>query len=693
QSVIFDTDLITLGPTQNFFSFGFAALHFSNPSQNRYSYRLEGFDPEWHDAGTVRSASYTNVDPGTYVFRVRAANSAGIWNMEGAAVRVIVLPPWWQTLWAYGLAGLFLVAFVVGLDRYQRRRLVRIERQKSEFRETRLRAELAEERTRSVQQISNLRERFFANVAHEFRTPLTLVLGPLEDMAARSNSATDPDTVEDVELALRNVNRLNRLVNELLDVARLEADRLILERRPADFVAFVAEVAGAFLPLAERTGRVFELRMPDTSIPVMMDSVQMEKVLLNLLSNAFKFAAAEGTIRVTVDQPNQGSVAVRVFNTGPGISQDRLSRLFDRFYQNEDARHLGQVGSGIGLSLVRDLTALHEGSVVAESQDGVGVTFSVLLPRLTGTGHEGALIEHASLSVGTLVSDLIAAEEENQKVPDVQIDLDDPEVTARPTILVVDDHVGIRALIRRRLEPTYRVVEAVDGVDGLERIRRLLPDLVISDVMMPRMDGYGLCTAVKADPEISFVPIILLTALAAREYRITGWETGADAYLAKPFDDRELMSVVVNQIAASHRLKERLGQELRSQAALDGTSSDPDRATSGKPTSAVDQLQSSIDDVFARHYVDEDFGVDDLAEALGMSRMTLYRNVDKLSEGSPAELLRSYRLARAAEMLVARSGTVGEICYACGFRNLAHFCRVFKSEFQCTPSAYARGVC
>jgi CheY-like chemotaxis protein len=277
-----------------------------------------------------------------------------------------------------------------------------------------------------------------------------------------------------------------------------------------------------------------------------------------------------------------------------------------------------------------------------------------------------------------VVNDLIAAQDESRSGLEAEIDRDDEETGSRPTVLVIDDHAAIRTLVRRRLEPMYRVVEAADGVKGLDKVRRLLPDLVISDVMMPELDGYGLCTALKADPETSFIPIILLTARAAQEDRITGWDTGADAYLAKPFDDRELMSVVVNQLAAVHRLRERLAERLE-------PTSSPDDSP------AQDPFLRRVHEIIAQRCADEDFGVDDLVSESGLSRGTFYRRLEELAAEPPASMIRRVRLETAAAMLAAGTGNVGEVCYASGFRNLAHFCKAFKDTYGVTPSAYAAG--
>jgi len=358
--------------------------------------------------------------------------------------------------------------------------------------------------------------------------------------------------------------------------------------------------------------------------------------------------------------------------------------LCERFYQTDESVQLGQVGSGIGLSLVKDIVGLHEGTVEVASDSESGVTFTVQLPRPKDPTSQP--VEKAPPSLGlanVVIEDLIALKDEPRVVSKIDTFAEDE----KPTVLVVDDHAAIRTLVRRRLEPMYQVVEALDGADGLEKVNRLLPDLVISDVMMPVMDGFELCTSIKANHDTSFIPVILLTARAERKDRITGWDTGADAYLAKPFDHAELMSIVVNQIASTHQLKERVREQIEASSQRDFPI---DERPVGIP-SPEDLLKSTFMEVIAARYIDENFSVDEMAMALGMSRSTFFRKVESVFGRSPSAVLRTFRLEKAAFMFATNEGTVSEICYATGFKNVAHFSKSFREQFGVTPSKYSRG--
>ncbi|MEM8602080.1 MAG: ATP-binding protein, partial [Bacteroidota bacterium] len=649
-----------------------------------------------------RTATYTNVPPGRYTFRVRGTNNDGVWNEAGTALGVVVVPPWWRTWWAYLLYGV-AIAFAVAMGlRYRRERI-----------ELRHRSEMERLEAEQLRELDRARSRFFANVSHEFRTPLTLTLGPLDDVRAGHYGAV-PDAMDaPLSLARTNAGRVLTLINEILDVSRLEAGQVPLQAQAVDLGAFVSGLAAMIAPLAERRRLVLEVDVPAEPVVVYADPALLEKVAMNLLSNALKFTPEGGHVWVEVASDDAtASVAVR--DDGPGIAPDALVRVFDRFYRASEAEHA--VGTGIGLALARELAHLHRGTLDAASTVGQGSTFTLTL-RL-GHDHlpEGAVDLDAPLvgwdaeDPGELPVVSIGDGASSSTTPDqtsTLATLDGPSgdgADGRKTVLVVEDHPEVRAFIRRHLErgtPSYRVLEAASGDQGLDKARCLLPDLVLSDVMMPgTLDGVALCRALKADPETDFLPVVLLTARAAPEDRIGGLKEQADDYLTKPFDPAELRARIANLIAGRQRLRERFLQEGMARV-LSEQGYDASNTATPSPTlppalhpsvpevtSADEALLTSVRQTVEARLADEDFGVSDLADAVGLSRSQLYRRLHALTGQSTSDVIRTFRLERGAQLLTAGVGTVSEVAYAVGFKTVSHFSNAFTAHHGCRPSAY-----
>jgi signal transduction histidine kinase/ligand-binding sensor domain-containing protein/DNA-binding response OmpR family regulator len=671
---IWDAAALRLSHRETMVTFEFAALDFSVPEKNRYAYRLHGFDYDWVEAGTARSATYTRLPPGSYTFQVRGSNNDGVWNLEGASVRVVVLPPWWRTWWAYALyAGLF-GGLLLGIRRYEMRR-IHLEH----------RLDQASERALQLRELDWAKSRFFANVSHEFRTPLTLTLGPLDDIQSGIYGPLDGPMAAQVDLARRSAGRVLDLINQILDVARLESGRTTLHARPLDVGAFVDVVAQPFREMAARKAMTFEVALPATPVEVFADPTQLEKAVANLLSNALKFTPEGGTVRVTVTSEDDAArVAVR--DSGPGIPSADLPHVFDRFYQVNEATQT-QLGTGIGLALAKEVVDLHGGTLAVESQAGFGSTFTLTLPL--GRAHlaPDQVDETAGpWAPGVSSTPLLAAPGgDGVSAAEQVVEHSDDQTT----VLVVEDHPEVRAYIRRHLEPAYHVLEAADGEAALALARTLLPDLVLSDVMMPKLDGLGLCRALRADPETDFIPVILLTAKAAPEDRLEGLAEHCDDYLTKPFDVAELRARIDNLIAMRKRLRERFRQ-----AGADGDTMAPSPLRLPAPadiTSADDVFLKRVAEAVEANLGDEAFSVERLAEAVGVSRSQLHRQLRALAGQAPSDLIRTLRLERAAHLLAARAGTVSEIAYAVGFKSVGHFSDRFVDVYGCRPSSYATG--
>jgi signal transduction histidine kinase/ligand-binding sensor domain-containing protein/DNA-binding response OmpR family regulator len=671
---------VRLSPSQRSFTFELAAPSFLAPERQEFRYRLVPYDREWIDAGTRREASYTKVPPGKYRFEALASGPDGEWSPRPAVVEVEVVPRFFETSWFLLVAFLASAALFAGLvaalirlrEARQRRRGGQLER-------------LVEERTATIgeqaeklRELDQLKSQFFANVSHELRTPLTLTLGPLRDALEGRFGPLRDDLAGQLGVAERNAQRLLGLVDQLLDIARLDAGRLRLRVRQGDLAAFIRQRVEAFLPLAQR--REIELSLASAEpVEVWFDEVQLEKVFDNLVSNALKFTPRGGRVQVAVAAPPWSSwVTMSVRDNGPGIPADQLGQVFDRFYQVEATSRRRWPGAGIGLALARQLVELHSGSISAESPEGEGACFTVALRR--GANHfPPGLVEEGPATRDRPSSTFVVPAFLDEPGGLEGDEEPSPEEADRTTVLVVEDNAEIRAYIRRHLEPDYRVVEAADGVQGLAEARRLVPDLVVSDVMMPGLDGNALFRSLREDPELEFVPVVLLTAKASAESRIQGLREGVDDYLVKPFDPRELKARVDNLIASRKRLLAR----------FEGAPPRPLRATEVQVTSADESFLARVQATVEERLGDSELTVESLAEALACDRSYLLRRLRALTGETPSGLIRSLRLQRAEQLLKAGAGTVSEIAYSVGFKSVAHFSNAFQETYGERPSTFA----
>jgi signal transduction histidine kinase/ligand-binding sensor domain-containing protein/DNA-binding response OmpR family regulator len=686
DTVISEKKVILLSYAENVFSFEFAALNYTHPGKNQYAYRLEPFERDWVNCGPRRYASYTNLSSGTYAFHVKASNNDGVWNEEGISITLIITPPWWETTWAYMGYALIGILLLYSSRRYEMNRL-RLKHQ----------VELRDVETKKLKQVDEMRSRFFANISHEFRTPLTLILGPIEKLRSKF---TDEEGLHDLGMMKRNAHQLLRLINQLLDLSKLEAGGMKLHASRANIVPVVKGIANSFESLAVLRRIDLHLSCEQDEIQVYFDKGKLDQILMNLLSNAFKFTPDGGKVKVAMRQaPSPTSpisrsagdslkggdrekvgwwgevVEITISDTGIGIPADKVSHVFDRFYQVDDSTTREQGGTGIGLALVRELVELHHGTIRVTSQPGVDTEFIVSLPL--GKEH----LKYAEIvdwtgneEIEEPVPEAIA--EGSGSVPEPRTLLDHD--VHQYLVLIVEDNAEVRKYIRDNLPSSYSVIEASDGAEGINKARETIPELIISDVMMPKKDGYELCRTLKNDEKTSHIPIILLTAKAASENKIEGLETGADDYLIKPFEPKELVARVKNLIDLRRRLRERF------KAAV--------------PLKPGEVAVTSIDDAFLKKVMgiveerlgNEAFSVEDLAGEAGMSRSQLHRKMTALTGQSPSDFIRYMRLHRAMELLKKNAGTVSEIAYTVGFSGVSYFTKCFREQFQLLPSEVKR---
>jgi len=646
------TEALELHHNQNVFSIEFAALSFIHPEKNKYQYKLEGFNTDWLTTdGKSRRVTFTNLDPGDYVFRVRASNNDGLWSENDVTLRIRILPPFWKTHTAMVLYGLI----VLGALLLTRRLIQQRERVKFAIEQERQEAH-------RMHELDMMKIRFFTNVSHEFRTPLTLILTPLEKLLKQTHDASQQ---EQFQMIHRNAKRLLNLVNQLLDFRKLEVQEIRFNPSEGDIVAFVRDTVYSFSDLSEKKAVRLEFVTGLTMLETIFDQDKLEKILFNLLSNAFKFTPEHGAVKVslnivttgTLPEGSRGMLEITVADTGIGIPADKQERIFDRFFQNDVPKSMVNPGTGIGLSIVREFVRAHGGTVTVRSVPDEGSTFTVQFPlREIGTTALAESVAQASVS----------------PTGDVPESSD-----KRPVLLLVEDNEDFRFYLKDNLRQHYQVLEARNGKGGLQQALQHLPDLIVSDVMMPEMNGIELCRRIREDQRLSHTPIILLTARTGEEQKVEGFEVGADDYITKPFSFEILQSRVRNLI---HQ-REVFHRDFRRQIDV--------KVSDVKITSLDEKLIQNAIKLVEDNIADAEFSVEHLSRELGMSRVHLYKKLMALTGKGPLEFIRSIRLQRAAQLLEKSQLTVSEVAYQVGFNNPKYFARYFKDEFQMLPSAYA----
>lgn len=655
---------IELSYKDDIITFEFAALNFRNAAKNQYAYKLQGFNDDWIQLGTKREITFTNLDPGEYLLQVRGANNDGVWNEAGTSLEIVIAPPWWRTWWAYALYAALTLTILYSMRRYEMSR-----------QQLKHNLELEHVHAEKLEELDHLKSRFFANISHEFRTPLTLILGPIANLQRNVTSQT---AQRELSMMQRNGKRLLRLINQLLDLSRLEAGKLTLQANQGNVVPFVKGIFYSFESLAVRKKITMRFEADREEVMLYFDRDKLEKIVTNLLSNAFKFTAEAGEIAVTVTI-NEKFVKISVKDTGTGIPIDRLEHVFDRFYTRADDLSKEHEGIGIGLALTKELVELHHGEISVASEAGKGAEFTVCLPL--GKDHltEDEFVEMGKEqgAIGLRVKTPLPQPSNN---PAIQPSIDpaiQPQATSNQIILIIEDNPDMRAYIREQLRDLFQVKEAEDGEEGIEKAVDTIPDLIISDVMMPKMDGYQLCARLKTDERTSHIPIVLLTAKSSGESKIEGLEHGADDYLIKPFDSHELLARVRNLIEQRRRLRERFGKEIKLQPR--------DIAI----TSADEKFLERAMAVVEAHISEADFDVETFGWKVGMSRKHLHRKLKALTNQAPREFIRTLRLQRAARLLEQHAGNVTEVAYEVGFNSLSHFAKAFKEQFGVLPKDFA----
>ncbi len=513
---------------------------------------------------------------------------------------------------------------------------------------------------RELRELNRMKSNFFANISHEFRTPLTLIKGPIDKLAQNPEERLEQ---QDIKMIRRNTNRVLGLVNQMLELSKIDQNKLDLKPTEGDIFKCLRAAAASFNSHAAQRHMDYRVDIPNEPLWAAFDRDKLEKIVYNLLSNAFKFSE-DGELITFKTQYENGELSIQISDSGRGIPQEKLPFIFDRFYQVDSSTTKDREGSGIGLSLSKDLVELMDGTITASSEEGKGTYFIVQLP-----------IDR--IKTGQSVTYMIGQDVEKDKVEYDLFNLSKSDKRDLPQILLVEDNSDMRQFIKSQLIHNYRVQEALNGAEGLKQATSTVPELIITDLMMPKMDGIELCKKLKSNIETSHIPIIMLTARAGVENKIEGLETGADDYLTKPFDEGELSVRVSNLITQRQRLREHF--------ARDDIKLDPSKITT---TSLDKKFLEKLLKLLESEHSNADFGVPQMQQALAMSKTQLHRKLKALTNETPGELLRNFRLKRAAQLLSQKADTVTQIAYQVGFNNLSYFAKCFKELYGVSPSSY-----
>ncbi len=639
---------VTLKYRQNNFSCRFAALSYRNPSKNQYAYQLAGQNKDWIHIANKNELTFSNLAPGRYTLRVKGSNNDGIWNEEGAALKIHILPPWWLSLWAKAGYGLLTTFLLFGVYRFQ------------------LRRKLSLEEAKRLKELDQVKTKLYTNITHEFRTPLTIIQGTAEQEIHQNGQITAEHNLQNAQTIQRNSAQLLTLVNQLLDLRKLESGQLALQWIQDDIIQYLKYLTESFHSHAENKGLQLHFLSEINQLEMDYDPDKLLYIVSNLLSNAIKFTPAGGNIyfQVSADIPNT-QLVLKVKDTGIGIEEAELPKVFDRFYQIDDSVVRKQEGSGIGLSLSKELVNLMGGQIEVNSQLGKGSVFSVSLPisqnaQKQKVNREDVYRKTLGFATPPVLSN--GMKEKKEVLSDF------------PLVLIIEDNPDVVRYLTSCLDQQYNLLTAQNGQIGIQTALDMVPDLIISDVMMPEKDGFEVCQILKEDERTSHIPIILLTAKADIASKLEGLKHGADAYLSKPFHRDELDIRMEQLIELRKKLQERFGSLDFEQFNVQRNS--PEEAFLLKLRQIVEENLS-----------DSNFGMVQLCRAIGLSRSQLFRKLKALTGKSTSLVVRSIKLQKARHLLKTTDRTVTEIAYDTGFSDLAYFSKCFMEEYGENPSA------
>lgn len=668
-----DANMFQLAHYDNTFSIIFSTLQYNNPEQISYQYKIEELSNQWLSTEPgVNRVTYNNLPPGKYTFHVRALSHGNL--SEIRTVKILITPPWYEMWWAYCIYVFLLGLLVLGIVNYILSRM----RHRREI----MKREHAE-------QLNEAKLQFFINISHEIRTPMTLIINPLEKLLAEKKGGEVQKTYL---MIYRNAQRILRLINQLMDIRKLDKGQMFMKFRETDMVGFIDDVMLTFDYMARKKKIHFSFEHAMPQLKVWVDMNNFDKILMNIFSNAFKYTPEQGEITVSLStgrdatrrDPLKEYFEITVTDSGIGLDREKIERIFERFYQIDNDVTKSNFGTGIGLHLSRSLVELHHGIIFAENrEDAPGSRFVIRIPL--GSAHlrtdeledvEALITPHAVL-VKPEKTDLEEVFEEEEGEEDEE-GKKTGKAKNRMRILIVEDEEEILSYLKEELEGDYRIMTRKNGREAYDTILADTPDLVISDIMMPEMDGLSLCRKIKQNTNVNHVPVILLTAKSKPEDTMEGMATGADAYMVKPFNTELLKSTIANLLANRKLLKSKFS----------GAQQQEDKVQKLSMKSADEILMSKIMKVINENLSNPDLNVEMLAANVGLSRVHVHRKLKELTNLSARDFIKNIRLQQAAALLKEKKLTVSEVAYATGYTNLSHFSSSFKEVHGMSPKEY-----
>ncbi|OKS86845.1 hypothetical protein RG47T_2302 [Mucilaginibacter polytrichastri] len=648
--------------SQNVFSLEFAACDFFNPHKVQYQYKLEGFDKTWLNApANVRKATYTNLDAGDYVFKVKAYNSNNVKNASVITLKITVLPPFWKSPLAYVL---YFLGFIATLFYIRHKGILKLKKefatkQQNLESERKVAQEMVE--AKRMHELDLMKIKFFTNVSHEFRTPLSLILSPIEQLIKSSDK---PEQQQQLQMIKRNGRRLLNLVNQLLDFRKMEFKELKLSLTKGDIVQFVREISVSFSDIAQQKNLSYVFDSEIESLITKFDNDKLERILFNLLSNAFKFTPADGHISVMMSldkssaATDQQMLEIKVIDTGIGITADKQAKIFERFFQADMPQSLLNQGSGIGLSITREFVKMHGGEITVTSEPDNGSCFTILLP----------VIPENDLSISTGV-EKIETDTKHKKESILRSN-------KKPVVLLIEDNDDLRFYLKDNLKYQFTIIEACNGKEGWQKTLAMHPNLVVSDISMPEMNGIELCKKIKSDKRTNHIPVVLLTALNEEEDQLMGLESGANDYIMKPFNFEILLSKIKNLLLLQETLKKTYQKQQEVKVQQIEVASEDDKFIKN----AIHLVETNI--------TNPNFSVEELSRLMLLSRVSLYKKLLTLTGKTPVDFIRNIRLEKAVQLLEKSKLNIANVAYEVGFGNPTYFAKVFREEYGMLPSEY-----
>jgi signal transduction histidine kinase/DNA-binding response OmpR family regulator len=632
-------------------TFSFASLSYCSPEKNQYAYMLEGFDRDWNYVGNQNRATYTNLPAGTYIFRVKATNNDGAWSQNEAALQIVVYPPIWWSWWA---KVLYLLLIGVAIWYYVRFRLKRAEHQHQQ--------EIERLNAAKEKEVREARLNFFTMIAHEIRTPVSLIIGPLEKIMKKGSPSDDMRVID------RNAHRLLELVNQLLDFRKVEQQSLVMHFAPQNIHELIEGISERFAPTFEQGGKHFTVDCPDEHFTAIIDREAITKVVSNLLTNANKYTKDDVRLACGVE-PDGEHFRIVVSDNGVGIREEDRQRIFEPFFQAMD----NKPGTGIGLNIVKNIVDLHHGTISLVSEVGQGTTFTVILPVKQESRED---VSQASLGMSPYKSvSITRSDHEPETSTPVPAKA---SVNQHPVMLIVDDAEDMVAFLKDSFKEQYEVITASDGIEALDLLKKHEVNIIISDWMMPRMDGAELCRRVRQNQLTSHIPFVMLTAKTDDDAKVEGMDVGADTYIEKPFSLEYLEACIRNMLKLRRQLMEKFSTQP-----LEPVTEIAQNATDN-------EFLVRMNKIIEENFSNSELNVNFLADRLNISRSGLFAKIKTLADITPNEMIQIVRLKKAAQLLLERKYTVSEIGYMVGFSNPSYFSKCFQKQFGIKPADYMK---